>query len=221
MHWSASAPSHCTGRLDFNAVYAGGCVEHATHQDSDPATAMDTVVHSSNNAPTEAGVWAAPVASQAFYTYPNTADAQSAMQAITGKMLTDNGQTQDLTIENLPVVDTTTATAQFPGALAIDAEMRDTKGNPATASSAPGTSSRKSTSRSTKSPPSTTGTSPPSTTRSCPSCGRTSRPTSSERGSARSVEARRRRGQTRPEYWSIPLPALLQFAGRPRTPWDG
>jgi hypothetical protein len=131
MHWSAAAPEHCTGQLEFNSVYAGGCVEHAAFQDSIPATAMDTVVYTATDAPTEAGAWATPLASQAFYTYPSAADAGQAFNTITQDILSSNGTTAGLSIDNLPVTVTAVTTAQTTDALAIDTKMRESNGDPA------------------------------------------------------------------------------------------
>lgn len=131
MHWSAAAPEHCTGQLEFNSTYAGGCVEHGTYQDPNPAVAMDTVVYTATNAPAEAGAWATPLASQAFYTYPSAADAQKAFQTLTEDILSSNGTSGGLSVNNIPVTIKAITTAQATDAVAIDNTLRDSNGNPA------------------------------------------------------------------------------------------
>ena len=132
MNWTAGSPNHCIGSMVFISIYPGGCNEHNDPGGAHVARDMDTVIFKSTGAPTGNGAWAPPAADQTFYTYANTADAQSALQSITHDILNEDAQF-DRAIDpntNRPIVSTTTVTAQTAGSMAIDHKLRDDRGTP-------------------------------------------------------------------------------------------
>ena len=140
MNWVADSPSYCTGSLIFSPYYAGGCSEHTDPGAPHPATKMDTLIFGSRGAPTGDGAWLAPVAVQTFYTYANAADAQSAYQYYTQEIRDEDAQFKGGVAINtgLPLVSTTTVTAQTTDAMAIDHTLRDSHGTPAEVDGNPG-----------------------------------------------------------------------------------
>jgi len=141
MNWNAGSPSTCTGSsLVFMPIYAGGCSEHTDPGAPHPATKMDTLLLPSTGAPTGDGAWIAPTAVQTFYTYPNAADAQSAYQYYTQEIRDEDAQFKGGVAINtgLPLVSTTTVTAQTTDAMAIDHTLRDSHGTPAQVDGNPG-----------------------------------------------------------------------------------
>ena len=141
MNWIAGSPSSCAGtELVFMPYYAGGCSEHTDAGAPHPATKMDTLILSSTGAPTGDGAWIAPAAAQTFYTYPSAADAQSAYEYYTQSVRDEDAQFKGGTAINtgLPLVSTTTVTAQTADAMAIDHTLRDSHGTPAQVDGNPG-----------------------------------------------------------------------------------
>ena len=141
MNWIAGSPSSCAGtELVFMPYYAGGCSEHTDAGAPHPATKMDTLILSSTGAPTGDGAWIAPAAAQTFYTYPSAADAQSAYDYYTQSIRDEDAQFKGGTAINtgLPLVSTTTVTAQTADAMAIDHTLRDSHGTPAQVDGNPG-----------------------------------------------------------------------------------
>lgn len=141
MNWIAGSPSTCSGtELVFMPYYAGGCSEHTDAGAPHPATKMDTLIYSSTGAPTGDGAWIAPAAVQTFYTYPSAADAQSAYDYYTQSVRDEDAQFTGGTAINtgLPLVSTTTVTAQTADAMAIDHTLRDSHGTPAQVDGNPG-----------------------------------------------------------------------------------
>jgi hypothetical protein len=141
MNWIAGSPSSCAGtELVFMPYYAGGCSEHTDAGAPHPATKMDTLIYSSTGAPTGDGAWIAPAAAQTFYTYPSAADAQSAYEYYTQSIRDEDAQFKGGTAINtgLPLVSTTTVTAQTADAMAIDHTLRDSHGTPAQVDGNPG-----------------------------------------------------------------------------------
>ncbi len=132
MNWTAGSPSHCPGSMVFMPIYPGDCITHNQPGSAHAAKSMDTVVFNSTGAPTGNGAWAPPAANQAFYTYANAADAQSAFQYITNDIRNEDAQFvggRDANT-NRPIVSTTTVTAQTAGGMAIDHRLRDDRGAP-------------------------------------------------------------------------------------------
>lgn len=132
MNWVGGSVEHCTGQLSFNSAYMSGCVQLADPGMGHAATKMDDVTFASRGVPIGNGAWEPPMASQQFYTYASVAQAQSAFTYITQQIRDEDAaydQSYDTTT-NLQTVSTTTVTAQFTGAMAIDAKLRDTQGNP-------------------------------------------------------------------------------------------
>ena len=141
MNWIAGSPSSCAGtELVFMPYYAGGCSEHTDAGAPHPATKMDTLILSSTGAPTGDGAWIAPAAAQTFYTYPSAADAQAAYDYYTQSVRDEDAQFKGGTAINtgLPLVSTTTVTAQTADAMAIDHTLRDSHGTPAQVDGNPG-----------------------------------------------------------------------------------
>jgi hypothetical protein len=134
MKWQASNPTSCTaGSFEITSLYPGGCSEHTNSGDPYPAEQMDTQVFSAPSVAMGNGAWAGTTADQEFYTYPNSADAQSAYQYFTNQFLTEDSHYVGSGDANthLAVTSTTTETAQASGAMAIDSKLRTSNGKPA------------------------------------------------------------------------------------------
>ena len=134
MSWTTKgSPTHCSGSEEFSDVYLGYCSPSGTPAAPHTAVTLDTQLYKSNGVPTGNGAWVAPAAAQEFFTYKNASDATAAYQAITHRLLTEdagfNGAVD--TTRNLPVVSTTTTTAQTADGMAIDHRLRDDDGTPA------------------------------------------------------------------------------------------
>ena len=92
MNWTAAGPAHCTGSMVFTPTYPGDCEVQNVPGGAHAAVKMDAVVFDSVGAPTGNGAWAAPAATQDFYTYANATDAQSAFNYITHDILNEDAQ---------------------------------------------------------------------------------------------------------------------------------
>lgn len=124
-NWSDTAPLDCTGSLVFSVDASDNCPSYKSVGNAHAAQKVTVIMYGSSGL-------AVGFAYQDFFTYANAADAQAAFQSLTQGLLADgplyNGAIDPST--NLPMVSTTTITAQRTGSMAIYHKLRDNNGAP-------------------------------------------------------------------------------------------